>query len=653
MQKLIIQFLKLATPLLLILQILLIGLAASTMRDHSRSDIYFDLRLTEEAQQPRAATDPPDKTSTSTKPLHNHVLWQNQNQASTSLWITDDQGVLVNRVSVRTLATYELLALFAVVTAVLLIGLAFIATFRRMIPIAAAGGIICVGLIHFATGLSQHFTPTQTLSLSFSQQLAVVALGLVIFLICYWRVFASSTGTTVTDRGQRTLLAYASQSGSARELARRFAAATHSTCDLLCVSQLSDTMLLRYENVLLVASTHGDGEPPERARGFVKKLEQGLSLPHQPNFAILALGDRRYANFCAFGHRLYDLMCQAGASPLHPVATVNRLEQTSIAQWWQNIAVHFGWDNQVAQTTYRSSKIVWNRPLNPDSESRHVHLVEFTPLDSDLDYQPGDLLEIKPRFDPIAAERYLKTIGLDSKTTVTIEGASYPLIQALKFLEWQGAPSKPAQEFVTSLSPVQVRTYSLASAPGDTGLRLMVRRRIREDGTPGVISNQLCDAKTAEQFQIAVRKNPDFRLPAKPAPIIMIAAGTGLAPFLGFLSHLKQQQSTDSHWLFYGERQESQDHYFKTELEDYHQAGLLQKLITAWSRDPAGAYVQTKMDEHKTHLINLVNQQHAHIYICGAQQGFGDAVCELLRNWFGAKEYQDLVDQARLHTDLY
>ncbi len=650
MQAHIFQISKAAIALLLTLQVVLIGLAASAQRDHVRSEIFFEpgpaLPSLTEPSQPRSEGQPPEPSAgPQSKEQGDVVLWRGQYGPEQSLWLTDADGILINRVHVGTYSAYRVLALTASALAAALFGMALLAAVQGSTSLVAAGGVMLIGAAHYAAGLSGHFELSNPLPLTIGQQLTVVALSLGVFVSIMGRL-----RVTPGYGGRRTVLAYASQSGSARALARRFQAASAAACDLVCLSELTEGRLANYETVLMVASTYGEGEPPDRAHGFIKQLQTGLTLPHRPGFAVLALGDTRYANFCAFGHQLHELMDGAGAVPLIPVTTVNRLDQSTIAAWWRQMAERFDWNGAVAQVSFQPTSVTDNECLNPDSESRHVHRIELDDVGST--YEPGDLLEIRPRFEREAARKHLLSLGLEPQATVVLDGERIPALTALERLEWQGVQSDSPQALIDSLPRVQARTYSLASAPSESVLRLIVRRRVRDDRTPGLISNQLCNAPIGESFQVAIRSNPDFHLPVPLKPIIMIGAGTGLAPFLGFLAHLHEQSAPGPHWLFFGEQTERNDRYMSDQLRAYQQHGTLHRYITAWSRDPGGQYIQSAIAQHKADLLELVGTG-AHIYICGAKEGFGEAVSELLRTWFGSDGYRELVDRDRIRTDLY
>lgn len=124
------------------------------------------------------------------------------------------------------------------------------------------------------------------------------------------------------------------------------------------------------------------------------------------------------------------------------------------------------------------------------------------------------------------------------------------------------------------------------------------------------------------EFRIFPRPSPHFRLPLDPkVPVIMICAGTGVSPFVGFLRSLaRTAQRRSMLWLFYGFRNRRHDYLFGDELERYLQDGLLSRITVAASREPdsrAPRYVQDALRESYAEVHRLMTASNGCIYICG------------------------------------
>ncbi|VDH92943.1 methionine synthase reductase [Mytilus galloprovincialis] len=118
----------------------------------------------------------------------------------------------------------------------------------------------------------------------------------------------------------RFLLLYGSQTGQAKAISEEIvekAEKFNLTADLHCLSQTEKKFNIERENcVVIVTSTTGDGEPPDTAQKFVRRLKK-KTLPSNHlenlNYALLGLGDSNYTNFCNNGKTIDRRLEQLGA----------------------------------------------------------------------------------------------------------------------------------------------------------------------------------------------------------------------------------------------------------------------------------------------------------------------------------------------------
>ncbi|XP_035981710.1 methionine synthase reductase isoform X2 [Fundulus heteroclitus] len=123
----------------------------------------------------------------------------------------------------------------------------------------------------------------------------------------------------------RFVLLYGSQKGQAQSIAEGVAEEAEErglVADLCCLDQ-SEKYNLETERapVVFVVSTTGDGEPPDNTLRFVKSIkERTLSPDHYKHllYALLALGDTNYANFCNCGKTIERRLQQLGAKQFYP-----------------------------------------------------------------------------------------------------------------------------------------------------------------------------------------------------------------------------------------------------------------------------------------------------------------------------------------------
>jgi sulfite reductase (NADPH) flavoprotein alpha-component len=181
-----------------------------------------------------------------------------------------------------------------------------------------------------------------------------------------------------------------------------------------------------------------------------------------------------------------------------------------------------------------------------------------------------------------------------------------------------------ASGFAKLLRPLAPRLYSLASSqsatPDEAHLTVSLvdyeafgrRRR-------GVVSGSLAEL-TGEDATLPVylHRNTAFRLPADAhAPVVMIGAGTGVAPYRAFVAEREAAGARGRNWLLYGDRSFEHDFLYQAEWLSWRKSGVLTRLDVAFSRDQEHkVYVQHRLLEHGSTLWAWL-QEGAHLYVCG------------------------------------
>jgi sulfite reductase (NADPH) flavoprotein alpha-component len=226
-----------------------------------------------------------------------------------------------------------------------------------------------------------------------------------------------------------------------------------------------------------------------------------------------------------------------------------------------------------------------------------------------------------------------------------------------------------ADEIVRLLRPLAPRLYSIASSqaalPTEVHLTVsVVRYEQHARQCLGVASGHIAEqAGEGQRLRVYVHANPSFRLPAtNGAPILMIGAGTGVAPYRAFLQELVARGATGRRWLFFGDRNFRTDFLYQTEWQAWLRAGALTRLSVAFSRDQAEkTYVQQRIVEQGREVYAWL-EEGAHVYVCGDAQAMAPAVHEALITVIArqrgsrdlALDYlHALRDQRRYQRDVY
>jgi sulfite reductase (NADPH) flavoprotein alpha-component len=457
------------------------------------------------------------------------------------------------------------------------------------------------------------------------------------------------------------LIGFASQSGFAEQLAWQTAGQLQAAglpVKVQPLANVSEQDLRNSDNALFVVSTFGDGEAPDSARGFERKvLGRALSLDSL-NYAVLGLGDRQYQHFCGFARRLHGWLGEHGGKTLFAPVEVDSGDPYALRHWQQQLGLLTG---QAPVDTWQApSYDNWTLTrrdlLNPDSSASGVYLLGLT-APTTSSWLAGDLVEVLPRNCPWAIEHFLDGLGIDGRATVELDGLSHPLEQALASRQLPENRTHlvglHAQALVNALVPLAMREYSIASIAADGVLELIVRQELHPDGSLGIGSGWLTEhAPVGSTISLRVRRNSGFHLPTEPVPMILLGNGTGLA---GLRSLLKARiaDGQQRHWLLFGERHREHDYLCRDELEDWLISGDLERLDLAFSRDQAEKiYVQDRLRESADELKKWLADG-AVIYICGSLQGMASGVDHVLNEVLGISEVDRLIEQGRYRRDVY
>ncbi|ANB03261.1 nitric oxide synthase [Ectothiorhodospira sp. BSL-9] len=393
------------------------------------------------------------------------------------------------------------------------------------------------------------------------------------------------------DADADILVAWASQTGTAARLAQATTEALRQGGARVMgasLAGLSPSELKAFRRVFLIASTAGDGQVPEPARGFLKALE-GANLKGC-RFAVLALGDSSYTHFCAGGLVLHDALKRAGAEECLPLVKVDCDPTEPWAQWLRDVGQDVGvtpgaveaprGDQSVTLTLERRTQL--NDPADP--VTHEVWSLQWQSAEP-LAFRPGDLLLVAP-------------------------GA--------------GEPGRP---------------YSIGSSsevdPHRLLLTVALTRRQDAEGNScwGKASGLLCRGfKEGDTLEATLRPHPDFNPPEDPSrPMIMIAAGCGVAPFVGFVEEQAHGLRMGPAWLIFGNRKRAGDYFHGERLEHWRADGVLTRLDAVFSRDPdGGGYVQDCMRAEARSLWEWLQDKQAVLYVCGNAQTLGEGVREAL-----------------------
>lgn len=318
------------------------------------------------------------------------------------------------------------------------------------------------------------------------------------------------------------------------------------------------------------------------------------------------------------------------------------------------------------------AKLVANRPLRGTDSTKDVRHVVFDLGDSDIDYEAGDGLGIRPVNDPELVSALIDRIDADPTELITTRHGESSLLDLLTYDYEISLPTRElidhvadrtgdaelvhvlsteerealegwlwgkdvldlldldpslqisATELLELLRPLAHRVYSISSSPlthkGMVHLTVAtVRHRSAQRDRRGQCSTYLADRLGAGNTAgVFLSKNRSFRLPPDDsAPVIMVGPGTGVAPFRSFLYERKARGASGRNWLFFGDQYRATDFMYEDEIVQFQRDGVLHRLDLAFSRDQEQKiYVQDRMREHGAELFRWLDEG-AYFYVCG------------------------------------
>ncbi len=407
------------------------------------------------------------------------------------------------------------------------------------------------------------------------------------------------------------LVVHASQTGAAEQLAWQAAHALHGSAlpaRVAALGTLAPADLAAAASVLLIASTCGEGDAPDSASPFVRRFMGDAPVESLAGvrYGLLALGDREFANYCAFGRTLDAWLAAHGARALFERIEVDCMDAQGLARWKHALGRLAGVGATLAwqEPERQAWRLARRTHLNPGSSGAPVFHLELEPPPGTLPaWEPGDLLRVRVPH----------------------------------------APDRP-------------RDYSIASIPAEGRAHLLVRQERRADGSLGLASGWLTrDAAVGGVVLLDTLAHRNFRLGANAGrPLILIGNGTGIA---GLRAHLSARASRAGarprNWLVFGERQAAHDFHFRQDVERWHADGSITRLDLAFSRDQAAKhYVQDRLRAQPEAVREWLDDGAA-VYVCGSLRGMAAGVEEALREIVGSERLEALIDEGRYRRDIY
>ncbi len=260
-----------------------------------------------------------------------------------------------------------------------------------------------------------------------------------------------------SDKALPVLILWASQIGKAED----FAGACSRDLEyrghpvrLLCMDAAKPDDLAAAPVTLLLASTFGDGDPPDNGVAFWNGLQaETAPMLQGARFAVLAFGDSSYDQFCGFGRKLDARLEALGAERLAPRVDCEPDYEDSAKSWLDAVIQQLQLLRDPAEITAAPSipvvakqvpepgftrnqplptRLVGNKLLNAPGAEKETRQFVFALGGSGFTYTAGDALGVWPTNAPGLVDDILSTLELSAAIPVTVPThGTMPLGEAL------------------------------------------------------------------------------------------------------------------------------------------------------------------------------------------------------------------------------
>jgi sulfite reductase (NADPH) flavoprotein alpha-component len=286
---------------------------------------------------------------------------------------------------------------------------------------------------------------------------------------------------------------FGSQTGTAESLAKRAAKEAGRRGFAATVMDMADfalAQLAREQNVLVVTSTYGDGEPPDNAKALHAALSSAGVPPATSGeqagtpallagvrFSVCGLGDTNYVQFCQCAKDFDARLEKLGATRVAARVECDLDYEEKFASWLSaalgalSVGADLSATNEAAAADFPGgvankfaptegapgfsrkkpfpALVLASRNLNGAGSAKEVHHVEFDLGDSGLDYEAGDALGVFAHNCPALVDDVLAALGCDGEEAVPApDGATLPLRRALAEFYDLGKPTAELLEVV-------------------------------------------------------------------------------------------------------------------------------------------------------------------------------------------------------------
>jgi sulfite reductase (NADPH) flavoprotein alpha-component len=431
---------------------------------------------------------------------------------------------------------------------------------------------------------------------------ASILYNLMLFTTCLFLMFFIYTGFKISlnrrpkiKKAKATIavspssaIIYGSESGSTERFARLFQKqllAQGEDCSLIELNDFENSESL--DTLYIFTATYGQGEAPENADEFLENFDS-KNFREDQKYAVLGFGSRSYPEFCKFAKDIDQKMLSSPCQELLTTSYIDNFSIQEILNWVKEFNSAKNYSCEFKQSELRlPSRLKTFKLLETTKreigEDGLFNLLIKPPITSS--YQSGDLLSIE-------------------------------------------------------LKEGQERLYSIAKIK--EGLLLSIKKH-----NGGLGSEFLYNLDADKKFKARIIRNDHFYLPKNSNPLILIANGTGVAPFIGMIEQAKKTRDLT---LYFGIANREVFSKMTTRLDKEK----VNNLHLAFSREEPFKYVQDLIFQNSEDLADKIKVG-AEIMICGSlamEQEVILALDAILKTQLNSN-FSEFKKNGRYYSDCY
>ncbi|WP_438711498.1 PepSY domain-containing protein [Aquimarina muelleri] len=383
-----------------------------------------------------------------------------------------------------------------------------------------------------------------------------------------------------------------SETGNTFDLAKIFYNSLLDLNKTVFISELNKySSYKKAKHLIIFAATYGKGEPPSNAKNFITLLKKNIPIK-EISYAVVGFGSLAYPDFCKYAididKTLQSNMLFKSILDLHKI---NNQSFEAFKNWSLQWSKNTGIPIQLKEPPKKNKS---KKESSFSVESRSLLNTDDTFLirlrsENKISFMSGDLLSFYPENDPIE------------------------------------------------------RLYSIGKIDGD--ILLSVKKH-----EFGVCSTYFSKLNKNDIIKASIKRNPDFNFPVWATEVIMIANGTGIAPFLGMINTNKKIKSH----LFWGGRNEESIELYHEIIQNSIKKNGTAYFYPAYSRVQEKIYVQHLLKRNSSFIAKTLDKKGA-ILICGsvAMQKEVIAIIDQICQKINHKPLSYYQNKGQLKMDCY